>query len=139
MLSKNQIYAFVKVRRLGVVSTIGFDGRPQSALVGIAISTDLEIIFDTTDVTRKCANLRRDPRVALVTGWEGEQTLQLEGVADEPKDEELARLKKIYFATYPDGPEREGWPGITYFRIRPHWARYSNYDRPARVEESTLS
>ncbi len=40
-------------------------GAPQSALVGIAITPELEIIFDLVEKSRKFANIARDPRVAL--------------------------------------------------------------------------
>ena len=138
MLERNEIYEFIRVRRLAVASTVAANGAPQAALVGIAVTPDLEIIFDTTDATRKCPNLRRDPRIALVIGWDGDQTLQIEGVADEPKGEELDRLKAVYFAAHPDGTQREGWPGLTYFRVKPRWLRFSNYDRPRRIEELTI-
>jgi hypothetical protein len=56
--------------------------------------------------------------------------VQYEGLADEPGGEELARCKALYFARFPDGPTREGWPGITYFRVRPTWVRYSDFRGP---------
>jgi pyridoxamine 5'-phosphate oxidase-like protein len=96
-------------------------------VVGYGVSDDLEIVFDTLGTTRKMANLRRDPRVALVVGWDEEQTVQIEGIADEPNGAELERLKLVYFAVYPDGPTRETWKDITYVRVRPTWARYSNF------------
>jgi len=84
-------------------------------------------VFDTLGNTRKCANLRRDPRVAFVIGWDEEQTVQLQGLADEPAGDELARLQALYFAAFPDGPSRLSWPGITYFRVRPTLLRYSDF------------
>jgi hypothetical protein len=103
-------------------------------VVGYAVSDRLELIFDTLSSTRKAQNLRRDPRIALVI-WDGEQTLQLEGSADEPSADALQRLKLIYLAAFPDGVEREQWPGITYVRVRPHWARFSDFGAGGAVEE----
>jgi hypothetical protein len=51
-------------------------------------------------------------------------------VADEPGGAELARLKAAYFARFPDGREREAWPGIAYVRVRPTWARFSDFRGP---------
>ena len=138
MLTKSDIYDFIRARRFAVMASVDADGAPEAAFVGIAVTPDLEIVFDTTDATRKCPNLRRDARIALVIGWDGEQTLQFEGVADEPKGEELERLKAIYFEAFPDGPQREGWPGLTYFRVKPRWIRMSDYNRPRRIEELTF-
>ncbi|HEX7450933.1 MAG TPA: pyridoxamine 5'-phosphate oxidase family protein, partial [Polyangiaceae bacterium] len=63
-------------------------GAPQAAVVGYAVSDDLELVFDTLGSTRKAHNLRRDSRVALVVGWDDDQTVQIEGIADEPCGEE---------------------------------------------------
>jgi hypothetical protein len=62
-----------------------------------------------------------------VVGWDKEQTVQLEGIADEPHGEELYRVQRYYFGHFPDGQMRLSWPGLTYFRIRPHWIRYSDF------------
>jgi len=82
---------------------------------------------------------RRNPQLAFVIGgWVNgdERTVQYEGVADEPRTDELARIKAAYFAMWPDGPSREVWPGIVYVRVRPTWIRYSdfNQDPPVIVE-----
>ncbi len=115
------------------------DGAPQAAVVGIAVSDALEVVFDTLGTSRKANNLRLDPRVALVVGWDEEQTLQLEGLADEPTGAELERLKRVYLAAFPDGIEREQWPDITYVRVRIKWARYSDFGPGGGVFEIDLS
>jgi general stress protein 26 len=138
-LSKAEVFAFIARQRYGVVATTGADGQAQSALVGIAVSPELEIYFDTLGDTRKAKNLRHDPRMSLVIGWDNEQSVQLEGIADEPKGTELAALKRIYYAAWPDGPTRESWPGITWVRVRPRWLRFSDFNRAADVvREMTL-
>ena len=125
-MDRHDLLLFLLRHRLCVQASVALGGAPQAAVVGYAVSDELELIFDTLDSTRKAKNLRRDARVALVVGWD-EQTLQLEGVADEPAGEELARLKRVYLAAFPDGVERQQWPGITYVRVRPHWARFSDF------------
>ncbi len=131
------VYKFIEARKYGVISSIGPSGEPQSALVGIAVSAELEIVFDTVKTSRKFPNLKADPRIAVVIGWEGEQTVQYEGIAVEPEDGELLRAKAVYFAAWPSGVERQKWPGIAYFLIRPTWLRYSDFDT-GRVEEMRL-
>jgi len=67
-----------------------------------------------------------------------ERTVQYEGLADEPAGAELTRLKELYFKAFPDGPERQGWAGITYVRARPTWIRYSDFNRtPPQIVEFT--
>jgi pyridoxine/pyridoxamine 5'-phosphate oxidase len=126
--------------RYGVVSSISRNGTPQSALVGIATTSDLEIVFDTVKTSRKYPNLIERPSCSFVVGWSGEQTVQFEGMAEEPAGPELTRCQEAYFAAWPDGPARMSWPGIAYFVVRPRWIRYSDYDRsPPLIEEFTMN
>ena len=134
-MNRADLLKFLRRHRLGVLSTVSPLGEPEAAVVGIAFTDELEIVFDTLDTTRKTANLRHSPKIAFVVGWDQEITVQLEGLADEPKGAELDRLKEIYFAVYPDGRERQRWKGITYFRVRPHWARYSDFNPPGNIVE----
>jgi hypothetical protein len=107
-------------------------------VVGLAFSERGEAVFDVQNSTRKVKNLRRDPRAAIVV-WEGERTVQLEGLADEPSGAERDRLLKVYFEAFPDGAERARRQGIIHVRIRPTWVRYSDFDakpEPVIVELS---
>jgi PPOX class probable F420-dependent enzyme len=135
-MERQQLVEALSRHRLAVLSSIGPDGGPQSAVVGIGVSDRLEIVFDTLATSRKVRNMQRDPRVALVVGWDREITLQIEGTADFPQGDELARVRAVYFAAHPDGPTRLSWPGITHVRVRPAWIRYSDFNRePAEIIE----
>lgn len=135
-MTKPQLYAFLSTQKLGVLSSVCSGNTPQSALIGIAITPELEIVFDTVKTSRKYANLVACPNCSLVAGWHGETTVQYEGVAEELTDGRLEAYKQVYFAAFPDGPERERWPGIVYFRVRPRWVRFSDFSqRPPRIEE----
>jgi pyridoxine/pyridoxamine 5'-phosphate oxidase len=135
-MTKSDLYSFIAGCKLGVISTLSSSGSVQSALVGIAITQDLEIIFDTVKSSRKYSNLISNPVCSLVAGWAGEQTVQYEGVATELQGAELQRCQGTYFKTWPDGPSRMTWPGIVYFGVRPTWIRYSNFDAtPALIQE----
>lgn len=135
-MDKSAIHQFVSRQTLGVLGSISPEGTAQAALVGIAATPELEIIFDTVSSSRKFRNLTANPRCSFVVGWSGEVTVQFEGVAFQPRDAELARYQKIYFGTWPDGPARLNWTGITYFVVRPKWIRYSDFDQnPPLIEE----
>ena len=135
-MDRFSLHAFMSQYRYGVVSSLSSGGTPQSALVGIAVSTELEIIFDTVKSSRKYPNLIAHPACSFVVGWGGEQTVQFEGIAEEPHGSELKRCQEIYFAAWPDGPARMAWPGIAYFVVRPRWIRYSDFDQnPPLIEE----
>jgi hypothetical protein len=137
-MTQAELYAFLRKHRLAVISTIGATS-PQAAVIGIAVTEALDIIFDTLTTSRKYANLRADPRAALAIGWDAAQTVQYEGIADWPSGPDLDACKRIYFEAWPDGPDRERWPDIAYIRIRPRWLRYSDFsDTPAKIEELTI-
>jgi hypothetical protein len=122
------LYPFLTQFRYGVVSSLSASGTPQSALVGIAVTPQLAIVFDTVRSSRKYANLIERKACSFVVGWGGEQTVQLEGVAIEPAGEELKRYQDIYFAVWPDGQARLAWPGIVHLVVQPTWIRYSDFD-----------
>jgi general stress protein 26 len=136
-VTRTELLRFLQQHRLGVLATVSESGAPESAVVGIAVSDELELIFDTLASTRKCRNLRSNSHISFVIGWDKEITVQYEGVADEPQGAELDRLKQFYFAAYPEGPQRQSCPGITYFRVRPIWARYSDFNLPRTIVEFT--
>jgi general stress protein 26 len=126
-MNRRELLQFIRHSRLGVQASVSASGAPQAAVVGVVVTDELELFFDTLDSTRKCANLRRDARIAFVIGWDDEQTVQYEGVADEPRGAELDRLKARYFEVFTDGPQRQAWPGITYLRTKPRWIRHADY------------
>lgn len=134
-MMRADLLRFLQLHRLAVLATVSESGPPESAVVGIAVTGQLEIVFDTLGDTRKCRNLRRNPHISLVIGWDKEITVQCEGVADEPKGTDLLRLKNDYFAVYPDGVQRQSWPGITCFRVRLSWARYSDFNPGGGIVE----
>ena len=138
-MTKAELYNFMAGHKLGVLGYLSPQGAPQSALVGIAITPELEIIFDTVSSSRKYGNLLANPAASLVVGWAGEVTVQYEGKAFQPTGVELVRYQQVYFAAWPDGPDRLKWPGIAYFVVRPKWIRYSDFDqRPPQIEEFTF-
>ena len=133
-MTRAEVLPFLQKQRVGVQSTVSPTGELQAAVVGIAVTPEFEIIFDTVDTTRKCRNLRADPHIAFVIGWD-QITVQLQGIAEEPSGAERDRILAAYFIPYPDGRDRLKWPGITHFRVRPTWIRYSDFNEPQQIVE----
>ena len=133
--------AFIRAQRWAIEATSSLAGSPQAAIIGVAVTEKLELVFDTLASSRKAANLRENPRIALVIGgWNEPQTLQYEGDADFPVDPELDELRQLYFASFLDGPSRLAWPGITLVRVKPRWVRFSDFTvEPPTVTEQEFS
>lgn len=135
-MTRGALLSFLRSHRYAVETSVSLSGFPQGAVVGIAVSDDFEIVFDTLEATRKAGNLVRRPHVGFVIGgWiEGDaRTVQYEGVAALPRGAELDRVRDLYFLTFPDGRERLAWPGIMHFRVTPTWLRYSDYNQDPPV------
>jgi pyridoxine/pyridoxamine 5'-phosphate oxidase len=135
-VTRAELVQFLRRYRLAVEASVAPGGAPQAAVIGFGVSDTCEIVFDTVTTTRKYGNLAADPRIALVIGWDHEATAQIEGVVDFPTGAELARVRDVYFAAYPDGRDRLAWAGITHARVRPTWVRFSDFtkDPPLIVE-----
>jgi general stress protein 26 len=136
-MMKDLVYQFINQQKLGVVSTINLVNKPEAAVVGIAVSNNLEIIFDTVKTSRKYQNILHNPNVALAAGWDDEITIQYEGTAEVlGGDSEADNLREVYFRAFPDGRERaETWPGLVHIKVSPKWIRYSNFNEPQVIEE----
>jgi pyridoxine/pyridoxamine 5'-phosphate oxidase len=134
-MSPQKLAEFIASCDLAVVSCLSPQGAPQSAVVAIAVTAELEIVFDTVTSSRKYGNLKVRGECSI-TMWTGEVTVQYEGLAEEPAGADLDRYKEAYFKKRPDGRDRQTWPGIAYFVVRPKWIRYSDFNaRPRLIEE----
>lgn len=136
-MTKDFLYNFIRQYKFGVLATVSPNNIPESAYVGIAVTPDLRIIFDTVSDSRKYKNLLLNPNISFVIGWNNEQTIQYEGTAKIPDTNDLDNLLQTYFIVFPDGKDRkENWKNIAYFCVEPKWIRYSNFNEVTpKVEE----
>jgi len=133
------VYEFIASQKLAVLSTVSRDGTPQSALVGIALTPDRELVFDTLEHSRKAQNLFANQACSFVIGWSGEITVQVEGLARHYGVAEEGAWKAAYFQAWPECREHLNWPGLAYFVVSPTWIRYSDYGQsPPEIFEFTL-
>ncbi|MEU6464183.1 PPOX class F420-dependent oxidoreductase [Streptomyces sp. NPDC046976] len=97
----------------GVLVTLRRDGRPQLSNVSHAYDPDERIIrISVTDDRAKTRNLRRDPRASYhVTSddrWAytvAEGMAELSPVAEDPHDETVAELIRLYRAVIGEHPD----------------------------------
>src|SRR5438270_11223904 len=94
-MTRADLYGFIAKHNLAVIGSISPQGAPQSALIGIAVTNNLEIVFDTVRSTRKYTNLIANLACSLVIGWTGDITLQYAGEARETDGGDLSPTPDI--------------------------------------------
>ena len=52
-MTHESVFRFIAKHKLGVLATISPSGEPQAAVVGIAVTSELELVFDTVKTSRK--------------------------------------------------------------------------------------
>ena len=129
MNKKLFLYKYIHKRTIGVLATISSDGQPEAAVMEFGDTKNLELIFDTQKTSRKYNNLKHNPHVEFVIGWENMTTVQYEGIAKELIGRELGKYKKIMFSKNADFAKWENIPEMTYFKVTPLWIRYSTMDQ----------
>lgn len=124
---KASLLKFIKGQKLAVVATVNAAREPEAALVGFGETDSFELFFGTSRQSRKYANLKHNPQVAVVIGLGGQETLQYEGTAEEvAAGEKLDSLKQLYFAKTPAAAKYEDRAGQTYFKVKPRWIRHTD-------------
>ena len=111
---------------LATISTVGANGKPQAAVIGIGHTDNFEIIFGTFNTTCKYKNIQTDPSVALVIGWEDGKTVQYEGVARELTPDEIHLVRDNLWAKNPGTKKYYTDERQRYFMVSPRWMRYTD-------------
>ena len=134
------ILEFLKSNKLATLATIRANTtKPQSALIAFAELPSLELVFQTSEDSRKYQNLIANPAVSLVIGWDLQDyiTLQYEGEVTALSTEEAQQYHAAFLAK--DSPSSEFFlthPRARFFRVKPTWLRYADYScgRPLLIE-----
>jgi pyridoxine/pyridoxamine 5'-phosphate oxidase len=95
-MTRSELLRFLRAQPWAVEASVNGECKPEAAVIGVAVNEKLELVFDTLSASRKAANLRGNPRIALVIGWDDGQTAQIEGFVDEPTGDKLQKLKDVY-------------------------------------------
>ena len=138
-MNRQELIEYVRAQGDGIVATAGADGAPEAAYLAIAATEAGELIFDARLGSRKIANIRANPRVAVVFGGRDDMTLQCEGLADLPEGDDRARCAAAYAATFPQFARSLSNDDIVVVRITPSWARFGDFrERPHIVTDVAL-
>ena len=124
LLEKIAVFLGMQKSRLGVVSTVNQENKPESAFVYYTFDENLNIYFVTRDASRKYKNIFDNKNVAFITATENPpQTLQLEGLAsvesstDEQKHlfQELIGLASAKYFSAPISQQTQDFPDLDSF------------------------
>lgn len=123
-----KILEVLKHNSLGVVSTIHAenvdDAKPQSAVVGFAQTDALEIIFATPNTTRKYKNIKHNPNISFVVGWNpANDSVQYEGVASEISKADAQKYIELIASKNPFAKSIVEKEDEAFFIVKPSWIR----------------
>ena len=122
----NKILEYLKDEHLSVLTTADINGQPEAATMAFSETENLELIFSTSNKTRKYKNLQENKKVAVVIGMRFDPfiTVQYEGTAREATGEELDRVKKIHTTKNEESKKYADDPNNRFFIVSPNWARF---------------
>jgi general stress protein 26 len=135
--TRNKIIAFLSLQKskLGVISTVNEENKPEAALVYFAFDLDLNLYFVTRDTSRKYKNIMKNKYVSFTAATEDPpQTLQLEGEAAVHSDmedqkklyQELIGLASSRNFSAPISQMDSG--SLQFVKISPQWIRFGNFE-----------
>jgi general stress protein 26 len=132
---KEAALAFLKSHDLAMLATVSAEGQPRARLVYYASDEAFNIYFLSLANTRKVADIRANPKAAMVISSDDKQhTLQLEGTFEEMTDTAtfgpiITELSRHLF------PEAEPAAPIThldkdkpvFYKLAPTWIRWGDF------------
>lgn len=144
-VDRAELEDFVRPRHHGVLITTRRDGRPQTSLITMGLSTEGRVVISSYPERAKVTNIRRNPAVALVVMSDdfGGEWVHLDGTAevlDLPDAvEPLVEYFRVISGEHPDWDEyRQAMTGQGKCLIRmtlESWGPISKGGFPARLAE----
>jgi len=133
--ARSRILDFMRQHKLTVISTVdGENNRPEAACIAFAEKENLDLIFGTSNASRKYRNLEKNKNVSFVIGWSDELgTIQYEGVATELSGEEALEHGQILAGKNENARIFLTKETQRYFLVKPTWIRL--VDKTKKPEE----
>lgn len=131
---KSEILGVLARHPLCVLATVSAQGKPEAAIVGLTANDKLELLFGTSQKTRKYANLQGKPQVAITVG-DFEAEVQYEGTATQVDHQQAEEQ----FGTTPGIEKYRSDPTQTWWAVTPTWLRLTVHETPNRIEEVTFA
>ena len=115
------VRAFLDQPNVASVATIDDDGQPRQAVVWYRLEPDGRILINSRTPRRWCANLVRDPRLAvsIIDAEDAYRWIGLTGVVEEVVDDVSRSREDIVALAYRYRPEGPTEASIAMFRSQP--------------------
>jgi hypothetical protein len=128
--TKTQVYAFLQdaANPRGVLAYFGARGCPDTARMAFSSTQGLEIIFGTSNLSRKYSRISADSRVGFnVTDDIKRHTVQMQGLVHELRPEDLKLYEADHYAKLGQSSQRfQDRPNERFFLIQPTSVRFSD-------------
>ncbi len=111
-----------------VISTVNQNGKPESSFVAFSDNDKFELMIGTSKNSRKYKNIETNPHVSVAIGFDGEHTVQYEGIANIIKDEELKQRLPAHLKRQPGAEKYQSDPNNIYLNIKPTWLQLTKSD-----------
>jgi nitroimidazol reductase NimA-like FMN-containing flavoprotein (pyridoxamine 5'-phosphate oxidase superfamily) len=115
---------FKKEKYVVVAST--WNGSPQAATVAFTERSNHELIFATSNCSRKYRNLKADPKIAVVVGWDEAVTVQGQGSAFELAGQEQVEAEEAHLKKHPTSARYSTLVSQRFFQVKFSWIRYTD-------------
>lgn len=135
-MNLNSIKSFLEDFNTCVISTVDKNCKPEAATVGFSCDENMRIVICTNTKTRKAVNMRNNPSVALVVGFEGSCTLQYEGTVNKTTLSELGLRLEQHYKKIPSARRFGEDKDQGYYLITPTWLRFTDYTKKPTTFET---
>lgn len=135
-MTLDNVKDFLEAFETCVIATVGSSQRPEAATVGFSVDDDFKFVIASNQSTRKAQNIAENDQVALVVGFDGSQTLQLEGNAIPLDEKDDADRIQLHFNKVPGARKYADESGQKYYLITPTWLRFTDYTQADPIFET---
>ena len=141
MKNKPEILQYLQTHSLSVLSTVGNNSKPESAVMAFIAQSDFTFLMFTEKQSRKWQNFTVNSQASMVVGGlNDDPSVQLDGKIQVLDKERGETAKKQALSLHPEWSEYFSSPTGAWFAFTPTWLRYLDFSKspPETVEIENL-
>jgi uncharacterized pyridoxamine 5'-phosphate oxidase family protein len=128
--TQTEVYDFLQdpSRQHGVLGYLDADGNPDAAFIGFSATPELDILFGTSDTSRKFSRIHDNAHVSFnVTDKDKRYTVQLKGLVQEITKDDLSPFEHNHYNKLGEASRKfKDMPDQHFFLITPSWLRFTD-------------